>query len=86
MGWRRPPDFIAAYASDAVVENRRSGVVVAQSASLYLTRKILGSGAGHIERPLVTATDEEGRRLRVLPKLGASDRADLSAWKAPRSN
>jgi alkylation response protein AidB-like acyl-CoA dehydrogenase len=26
-------------------------------------RKILASGAGHIERPLVTATDEEGRRL-----------------------
>ena len=45
-------------------------------------RKILASGAGHIERPLVTATDEEGRRLMVLPKLDASDRADLSAWKA----
>jgi hypothetical protein len=49
-------------------------------------RKILASGAGRIERPLVTATDEEGRRLMVLPKLGASDRADLSAWKAPRPN
>jgi alkylation response protein AidB-like acyl-CoA dehydrogenase len=45
-------------------------------------RKILASGAGHIERQLVTATDEEGRRLMVLPKLGASDRADLSVWKA----
>jgi alkylation response protein AidB-like acyl-CoA dehydrogenase len=45
-------------------------------------RKVLASGAGHIERPLVTATDEEGRRLIVLPKLDASDRADLSAWKA----
>ena len=33
-------------------------------------RKILASGAGHIERPLVTATDEDGRRLMVLPKLG----------------
>jgi alkylation response protein AidB-like acyl-CoA dehydrogenase len=45
-------------------------------------RKILASGAGSIERPLVTATDEDGRRLMVLPKLQASDRADLSGWKA----
>ena len=45
-------------------------------------RKILASGAGHIERPLVTATDEDGRRLMVLPKLRASDRADLSGWTA----
>jgi alkylation response protein AidB-like acyl-CoA dehydrogenase len=45
-------------------------------------RKILASGAGRIERPLVTATDEEGRRLMVLPKLGAADRADLSRWRA----
>jgi alkylation response protein AidB-like acyl-CoA dehydrogenase len=45
-------------------------------------RKILASGAGQIERPLVTATDEEGRRLMVLPKVGATDRADLSRWRA----
>jgi alkylation response protein AidB-like acyl-CoA dehydrogenase len=45
-------------------------------------RKILASGAGHIQRPLVTATDENGRRLMVLPKLGAPDRADLSRWTA----
>ena len=45
-------------------------------------RKVLASGAGHIERPLVTATDERGRRLMVLPKLRASDRIDLSGWKA----
>ena len=45
-------------------------------------RKVLASGAGHIERPLVTATDEDGRRMMVLPKLSASERADLSAWKA----
>jgi alkylation response protein AidB-like acyl-CoA dehydrogenase len=44
-------------------------------------RKILASGAGHIERPLITATDEEGRRLMVLPKLGLG-RADLSRWTA----
>jgi alkylation response protein AidB-like acyl-CoA dehydrogenase len=29
----------------------------------------------------VTATDENGRRLMVLPKVG-SDRADLSSWRA----
>jgi alkylation response protein AidB-like acyl-CoA dehydrogenase len=45
-------------------------------------RKVLASGAGHIQRPLVTATDENGRRLMVLPKLGAPDRADLSGWRA----
>jgi alkylation response protein AidB-like acyl-CoA dehydrogenase len=45
-------------------------------------RKILASGAGHIKRPLVTATDETGRRLMVLPKLVGSDRADLSRWRA----
>jgi alkylation response protein AidB-like acyl-CoA dehydrogenase len=45
-------------------------------------RKILASGAGHIERPLVTATGEDGRRLMVLPKLRPSDRADLSGWTA----
>jgi alkylation response protein AidB-like acyl-CoA dehydrogenase len=45
-------------------------------------RKVLASGAGHIERPLVTATDENGRRLIVLPKLSAPDRADLSRWRA----
>jgi len=45
-------------------------------------RKILASGAGHIERPLVTATDEDGRRLMVLPELRPSDRADLSGWTA----
>jgi alkylation response protein AidB-like acyl-CoA dehydrogenase len=45
-------------------------------------RKLLASGAGHIERPLVTATDGDGRRLMVLPKLRPSDRADLSGWTA----
>ena len=45
-------------------------------------RKVLASGAGHIERPLVTATDEDGCRLMVLPNMGASGRADLSAWRA----
>ena len=45
-------------------------------------RKILASGAGRIERPLVTATDENGRRLMVLPKTGGSERADLSRWTA----
>jgi alkylation response protein AidB-like acyl-CoA dehydrogenase len=44
-------------------------------------RKVLASGAGHIERPLVTATDEEGRRLMVLPKLDPG-RADLARWTA----
>jgi alkylation response protein AidB-like acyl-CoA dehydrogenase len=45
-------------------------------------RKILASGAGHITRPLVTATDEDGRRLMVMPVLGLGERADLSNWTA----
>jgi alkylation response protein AidB-like acyl-CoA dehydrogenase len=45
-------------------------------------RKILASGAGRIERPLVTATDEAGRRLMVLPRLDTPGRADLSGWRA----
>ena len=45
-------------------------------------RKILASGAGHVERPLVTATDEDGRRLMVLPNLSGPGRADLSRWTA----
>jgi alkylation response protein AidB-like acyl-CoA dehydrogenase len=44
--------------------------------------KIFASGAGHIERPLVTATDENGLRLMVLPNLGAGNRTDLGAWPA----
>ena len=45
-------------------------------------RKILASGAGFIERPLVTATDETGRRLMVIPYLQPGRRADLSSWTA----
>ena len=45
-------------------------------------RKILCSGAGFIQRPLITATDESGRRLMVTPKLDGADRADLSRWTA----
>ncbi len=43
-------------------------------------RKILCSGAGCIGRPLVTATDEAGQRLMVLPRLEPGERADLSRW------
>jgi alkylation response protein AidB-like acyl-CoA dehydrogenase len=45
-------------------------------------RKILASGAGWVDRPLVTATDEKGRRLMVTPSLDAGNRADLSRWTA----
>ena len=45
-------------------------------------RKILCSGAGKIVRPLVTATDEDGRRLMVMPRLDDADRSDLSQWTA----
>jgi alkylation response protein AidB-like acyl-CoA dehydrogenase len=45
-------------------------------------RKILASGAGHIERPIVTATDEDNRRLMIMPHLQAGERFDLSGWTA----
>ena len=45
-------------------------------------RKILASGAGFIERPLITATDETGRRLMVIPHLEPGRRSDLSDWTA----
>jgi alkylation response protein AidB-like acyl-CoA dehydrogenase len=45
-------------------------------------RKILASGAGHIERPLVTATDEDNHRLMIMPHLQAGGRFDLSSWTA----
>ena len=45
-------------------------------------RKILASGAGAIPRPLVTATDEAGRRFIVTPRLDGANRADLSRWTA----
>jgi alkylation response protein AidB-like acyl-CoA dehydrogenase len=43
-------------------------------------RKILCSGAGFIERPLVTAVDDAGRALMVMPRLPRGERADLSSW------
>ena len=43
-------------------------------------RKVLCSGAGFIERPLVTARDESGRFLMLVPRLRRGERADLSAW------
>ena len=45
-------------------------------------RKILASGAGHIERPIVTASGPAGARLMVMPRLQAGERADLSQWTA----
>jgi alkylation response protein AidB-like acyl-CoA dehydrogenase len=45
-------------------------------------RKVLCSGAGHIARPLVTASDQLGRRLLVMPRLRGDNRADLSKWTA----
>ena len=45
-------------------------------------RKILASGAGWIDRPLVTATDEGNRRLMIMPRLDGDPRADLSQWTA----
>jgi alkylation response protein AidB-like acyl-CoA dehydrogenase len=45
-------------------------------------RKILASGAGHVERPIVTATDDEGQRLMVIPTVTNVARVDLSRWTA----
>ena len=45
-------------------------------------RKILASGAGYVERPVVTAADETGHRLMVTPSLRRGERVDLSGWTA----
>jgi alkylation response protein AidB-like acyl-CoA dehydrogenase len=44
-------------------------------------RKILASGAGWVERPLVTVVTPEGPAM-LLPSLRTGERADLSSWRA----
>ena len=44
--------------------------------------KIFASGAGHVDRPLITARDEEGAVRLVLPRVDRAARADLSSWRA----
>lgn len=44
--------------------------------------KTFASGAGFVDRPLITARDEQGQLFMVLPRLDAIGRADLSAWQA----
>jgi alkylation response protein AidB-like acyl-CoA dehydrogenase len=43
--------------------------------------KILASGAGRLSRPLVTARDEGGGLVMVMPRLDKRTREDLSRWK-----
>jgi alkylation response protein AidB-like acyl-CoA dehydrogenase len=58
------------------------GLKLVSSGSRWRLRggKILCSGAGHIERPLVTAKDEDERVFMVVPRLKRGERADLSSW------
>lgn len=49
--------------------------------TLLRGRKILASGAGWVERPLVTAATPEGP-LMLLPVLAKGERADLASWTA----
>ena len=44
--------------------------------------KILASGAGYIERPIVTASIQDGGKLIVMPRLQPGERSDLSSWTA----
>ena len=44
-------------------------------------RKVLASGAGWVERPLVTAATPAGPCM-VVPDLARGERADLSGWRA----
>ena len=44
--------------------------------------KIYASGAGHVERPLITARLADGSVRMVVPQLAAGERADLSGWVA----
>jgi alkylation response protein AidB-like acyl-CoA dehydrogenase len=44
--------------------------------------KTFASGAGFVERPVVTAREDGGDVLMVLPRLERGERADLSGWHA----
>ncbi len=56
-------------------------VTVAQGRVLE-GRKIFASGAGHVERPLVTARSADGQVRMVVPRLAPGERADLADWRA----
>jgi alkylation response protein AidB-like acyl-CoA dehydrogenase len=45
-------------------------------------RKIYCSGAGQIQRPVVTAKDEANRTRMILPQLPRGERIDLTGWTA----
>lgn len=45
-------------------------------------RKIYASGAGHVERPLITARSADGSIRMIVPELVSGERADLSGWVA----
>jgi alkylation response protein AidB-like acyl-CoA dehydrogenase len=44
--------------------------------------KVFASGAGYIERPVVTARTPQGQTFMVLPQLPIGKRANLDSWKA----
>ena len=44
--------------------------------------KVYASGAGHVQRPLITARTSDGSVRMVVPELAAGERADLSGWIA----
>lgn len=60
------------------------GVRLAQTSSgLRLEgSKVFASGAGYVERPLITARRADGSAQMVVPLLTAGERADLSSWIA----
>lgn len=44
--------------------------------------KVFATGAGRLDRVLVTARDENGaKRMALVPVAGLTDRADLTAWR-----
>lgn len=43
-------------------------------------RKIFCSGAGHVRHPLITAHDEDGHLLMIIPEGVDGTRTDLSDW------
>lgn len=64
-------------------DDREGLRLVAEQGSYRLEgRKILASGAGYIERPIVTASTPDGARLMLMPRLRMGERSDLSRWTA----
>jgi alkylation response protein AidB-like acyl-CoA dehydrogenase len=86
------PDQIAAASADVAAgklfgvwnTEPEPGVRLARSDTHFVLhgQKQFASGAGFVERPLITAWTDNGERRMVLLALQLGERADLTGWQA----